>query len=63
MKILLYCTKSKPYLIGRKYSSNKYYLVKDNSFMDARDYIHNGKIVAECDFEVEEIKNKYAGYY
>ena len=41
MKLLLYCTKSKPYLIG-----------------GYPDVYLNGKIVAECDFEVEEIKNK-----
>ena len=56
MKLLLYCTKSKPYLIGRK--TDSYYLDKGgkDSIMDGRDFIHNGKIVAECDYEVEEIK-------
>ena len=56
MKLLLYCTKAKPYLIGR--NTDKYYLDKGGqySIMDSRDFIHNGKIVAECDFEVEEIK-------
>lgn len=57
MKLLLYCTKSKPYLIGRKYAPYKYYLDKGGKYsvMDSRDHIHNGKVVAECDFEVEEI--------
>ena len=60
MKLLLYCTKSKPYLIGSKDAPYKYYLDKGgkDSVMDARDFIHNGKIIAECDFEVEEIKRE-----
>lgn len=58
MKLLLYCVKSKPYLIGRKTAPYSYYLDRGGrgSIMDGRDFIHNGKIVAECDFEVEEIK-------
>ena len=62
MKLLLYCTKSKPYLIGRK--DDSYYLDKGgkDSIMDGRDFIHNGKIVAECDYEVEVIRNtKHSG--
>lgn len=57
MKLLLYCTKAKPYLIGRKYAPYEYYLDRGgkHSVMDSRDFIHNGKIVAECDFRVEEI--------
>lgn len=56
MKLLLYCTKAKPYLIGRKSAPYSYYLDKGGkySIMDSRDFIHNGKIVAECDFEVEK---------
>ena len=56
MKLLLYCTKGKPYLIGGYHKP--YYLDKGGKYavMDARDNILNGKIVAECDFEVEEIK-------
>ena len=60
-KLLLYCTKAKPYLLCEPYiDENKpcrilrkdidkviYNCVKENAI--------NGKIVAECDFEVEEI--------
>lgn len=49
MKMLLYCTKSKPRLFFDKlkqiFSLGK---IKSNNDL-------NGKIVAECDFEVEEI--------
>lgn len=62
-KLLLYCTKAKPYLLCEPYiDENKpcrllrtdldkliYDCVKENAV--------NGKIVAECDFEVEEIIN------
>lgn len=47
MKLLLYCTKSG--LILKQEFFAKYFL--------------NGKIVAECDFEVEEISVTYADYY
>ena len=56
MKLLLYCTKSKPYLCkdrGIEYDLSNKKLV-DNAF--TRFNPVNGKIVAECDFEVEEIK-------
>lgn len=58
MKLLLYCTKAKPYLIGRKYAPYEYYLDRGGKYseMYSRDFIHNGKIVAECDYEVEKIK-------
>lgn len=66
IKLLLYCCKTKPMLrIGKKpmtnqnrsrtYNANEYeyftqYIVEEM-------YEANGKIVAECDFEVEEIIN------
>lgn len=58
-KLLLYCTKGKPYLY---YAQESRTLMEiDNSFegykitnKNVDDYL-NGKIVAECDFEVEEI--------
>ena len=55
MKLLLYCCKTKPYLIGGYHKP--YYLDKGGkcAVMDARDNILNGKIVGECDFEVEKI--------
>lgn len=61
MKLLLYCTKAKPYLY---YAQESRTLMEiDNSFEGYKttnknvDDTLNGKIVAECDFEVEEIKN------
>ena len=56
MKLLLYCTKAKPIL--RKL--DKYFLGShtDNYYWKKGEtvpYNVNGKIVAECDFEVEEI--------
>lgn len=61
MKLLLYCTKAKPYLncdFGKdnheEYSGNWNIYLADKQ--DECSNIVNGKIVAECDFEVEEIK-------
>lgn len=51
MKLLLYCTKAKPYLY--KHFKGKFFLSNTNEKICAL----NGLIVAECDFEVEEIKN------
>ena len=50
MKLLLYCTKAKPYLVERlPFNEKKFYQCrKKNDY-----YSLNGKIVAECDFEVE----------
>ena len=52
IKGLLYCTKAKPYLVERlPFNEKKFY-----QFRKKNDYYSlNGKIVAECDFEVEEI--------
>ena len=54
-KLLLYCTKAKPYIM--KYKDGKYKEIA--SFYNKQDLatydLLNGKIVAECDFEVEEI--------
>lgn len=58
MKLLLYCTKAKPYLFPMK--ENKPFEL--NSKCSKYGSL-NGKIVAECDFEVEEIKNVYDGLY
>ena len=58
MKLLLYCTKAKPYLYGM-YSGFEtrygYHLTNDKNVINAHNVL-NGKIIAECDFEVEEIK-------
>ena len=59
MKLLLYCTKAKPYLrdYRNKAIYNRFVLSPtDRPFTsDDTQPVLNGKIVAECDFEVEEI--------
>lgn len=58
MKLLLYCTKAKPYLLNQNvyefYDSK--YITSNLKCHKKQDYILNGKIVAECDFEVEKHK-------
>jgi len=57
MKLLLYCTKTKPYLFENvkclKDVCNEYYTYNNNKYLENKTL--NGKIVAECDYEVEEI--------
>ena len=65
MKALLYCTKSKPYLIESpewivSIGKPKYIVSKDKTYID--DLVRNGKIVAECDFEVEEITTRWGEF-
>jgi len=61
MKMLLYCTKAKPYLLCEPYmDKNKpCRLLKTNIdktiYNCAKENAINGKIVGECDFEVEKI--------
>lgn len=50
MKLLLYCTKAKPYLY--KPSSSRFLYTTTTENLEHK---LNGKIVGECDFEVEEI--------
>lgn len=52
MKLLLYCTKAKPGLM--KYETIDGYYTDTDPVLDKRALL-NGKIVAECDYEVEEI--------
>lgn len=56
MKLLLYCTKAKPYIM--KYKDGKYKEIA--SFYNKQDLatydLLNGKIVAECDFEIEDLR-------
>ena len=61
MKLLLYSTKAKPYLY-KSLINNKYFVGNDIYLKGSE---LNGKIVAECDFEVEEIelKMEYMGLY
>lgn len=67
MKLLLYCCKAKPYLY---YAQESRTLMEiDNSFEGYKttnknvDDTLNGKIVAECDFEVEEIEKGYGTHH
>lgn len=66
-KLLLYCVKAKPYLncdFGKdnheEYSGNWNIYLADKQ--DECSNIVNGKIVAECDYEVEKIKLKTNSY-
>ena len=56
LKLLLYCTKAKPYVM--KCKDGKYRQIA--SFYSKKNLIGcellNGKIVAECDFEVEDLR-------
>jgi len=73
MKMLLYCTKSKPYLIHESgcYDSddmccdyNCFSVVDRQELYNqdiSLDETYNGKIVGECDFEVEEITYELYG--
>ena len=55
MKLLLYCCKAKPYLYkGISTGNIKYYKMNEKTIFTEKDKF-NGKIVAECDFEVETI--------
>lgn len=62
MKLLLYCTKQPLYLVRNE--NDKYYYTMDkgtlNDYKNVETY--NGKIVAECDFEVEEIENNVCAF-
>ena len=60
MKLLLYCTKAKPYLYRQDDDTFKLEnKIVDEDISDYKKYygLNNGKIVAECDFDVEEITN------
>jgi predicted transcriptional regulator len=58
MKLLLYCTKAKPQLVKHNNGFNLNNLPKSNWELKEYEEIElNGKIAAECDFEVEEIVN------
>lgn len=58
-KLLLYCTKAKPYLYRQ--DDDCFELLNKLKNEDTSGYkkyyrLNNGKIVAECDFEVEELR-------
>ena len=55
MKLLLYCTKAKPYLYDLRKLMGEFsqYNAKQINFDD---FLINGKTVAECDFEVEDLR-------
>lgn len=57
MKVLLYCTKNAPYLLDlrRVYEEVKFDTFKSKEKLTNFNVL-NGKIVAECDYEIEEIR-------
>lgn len=72
MKLLLYCSKKKPYLY--RVDDDDEFTLKRNNYDDYNTDLeleiyekyyksNNGKIVAECDFEVEEITKKHVEYF
>lgn len=68
MKALLYCTKAKPFLFEHKTDDNQVLYVTtrlgnaDNLRINHKKVL-NGKIVAECEVETEEIKlSAYSDY-
>ena len=58
LKLLWYCTKNKPYLFDCYQGTLERcaYVTSYSKSFKNKDYVLNGKIVAESDFEVEEIK-------
>lgn len=64
IKLLLYCTKQKPYLLRDIFcgflTEKNFEVYDDNEKKE--DYFLNGKIVGECDFEVEEIRGEIKVY-
>jgi len=59
LKLLWYCTKNKPYLFDCYQGTleRSAYVTSYQKSFKGKDYVLNGKIVAESDFEVEEITN------
>ena len=57
MKVVLCVKKAKPYLVDERKVRYHNFVLGDNSVLKSneKDLVLNGKIVAECDFEVEEI--------
>ena len=64
LRLILYCTKQPPYLLKTTECltdvCNKYF-TSNNSLL--KDIALNGKIVAECDYEVEKIEYYEKGNY
>ena len=61
IKALLYCTKAKPYLYKTpktmvEHFFGNYHTQLNKAVLDNAENCLNGKIVAECDFEVEKIR-------
>ena len=58
IKLLLYCNKQKPYLLRDMFygflTEKNFEVYDDNGKKE--DYFLNGKIVAECDYEVEDLR-------
>lgn len=67
VKVLLYCTKAKPFLLEVEYDNQVLYAITQLGNADNLRINHkkvlNGKIVAECEVETEEIKlSAYSDY-
>lgn len=70
MKLLLYCTKAKPYLYKTEDTTYPAYPIGYHTDTNLKVKLSNtnelanlnGKIVAECDFEVEEINYRNAEF-
>lgn len=66
MKLLLYCTKGKEILWWNKKFDKGYQFFMDGKYNrlldECPDFLLNGKIVGECDYEVSEIEFKQAFY-
>lgn len=68
VKVLLYCTKAKPFLLEHKTDDNQVlYVTTRLGNLDCLRINHkkvlNGKIVAECEVETEEIRLSEYPYY
>ena len=61
IKLLLYCVKAKPLLYKgiTAYTRSVEYVLDKEQYLFGKIETLNGKIVAECDFECEEIKTYY----
>ena len=67
VKVLLYCTKAKPFLLEVEYDNQVLYATTQLGNADNLRINHkkvlNGKIVAECEVETEEIRLSEYPYY
>ena len=59
MKLIFYCPNVKPYLVDERKIRSHNFVLGDSSVLTSneKDLVLNGKIIAECDFKVEEIEH------